>query len=135
MQICSGGEHPHEVPGSWALNCKKCSVTKCFSHILSEYNTHCAEALLFHSADEEHDKYHTHHQGSTKAFTRESDALKRAHEQGQSPRSSGYHQLVATAMQYTRCKPGNTKYMNIGWYDKSLRTIQVSIFLIYAFTL
>ena len=128
MQTCSGGEHPHEVPRSWTLNCEKCSVVKCFSHILSEYNIHCAEALLLHSADEEHDRYHMHHQSSTKAFTRESGALKKAYEQGKFPRSSGYHQLVATAMHYSRCRPGNAKYMKIGWYDKPLRTNQVSVF-------
>lgn len=118
MTVCTLRDSSHVVPFPCALACKICHHTKCFSHILSEHRTHSVEALLLHSSDDTHQKYHYNHTAGAKFEIGAADLVNGPFE---------HQQLVYNAIHFTYCKPVKPQFMKLGWYDANAHMAYVSI--------
>ncbi|KAF5380865.1 hypothetical protein D9615_004049 [Tricholomella constricta] len=124
-KVCSfpiAGEMSHTVLYSSALTCKKCHHSKCFTHILMLHNIHSADALLLHSSDSSHEEHHNHHLTSKGKFEEGRDAFLYSQKQGTKPDIS--QQRVYLALEYATCRPVNSNFMSLGWYDTYAQIVQ-----------
>lgn len=114
VRSCSlgGKDTNHEVPFSWALDCKKCHRSRCFNHILTKQKIHAADALITHIDDATH---HLHHIESSMEYKVGIDAFMLSQKEGTKPNLR--HQRVYNALTYPICKPFNPAFMSLGYYD------------------
>jgi hypothetical protein len=115
LQGRMGLSHPVLLPST--LDCKKCHCSKCFLHILKMYRVHSIEALLQHERDDTHQTYHDYHRNSKLNYMTELPSLLESQRQGSPPNFP--YQRVLAALTYQSCKPINSAYMGLGWYDMS----------------
>ncbi|GLB34849.1 putative protein with domain family that is part of the cupin metalloenzyme superfamily [Lyophyllum shimeji] len=114
----------HEVPNSWALYCKKCHSAKCFEHLLMSQKLHVTDALLSHSSDSSHEKLHNYHLTSRERFQNGMDAFLQSQKEATKPDFT--LQRAYLASEYGTCKPINSQFMSLGWYDRHAQVLHVA---------
>lgn len=89
------------------------------------YKVHSIEALLHHMADETHQAYHKYHRTSKEKYKDELPSLLSSQSQGSQPNLQ--QQRVHAALTYKSCKPVNSTYAGLGWYDIYAQIHQVRV--------
>lgn len=95
------------------IDCKICGQVCTFSDLLSDSNTHSAEALTIH--DKDSSRWHSLHQVKTQSI---SHSLSKTTEQGTRPQSMA-QKLAHIAARCKACHP-QTDHVVRGWYDAPL---------------